>query len=69
MIDLDTIEAAARRGLVTWTSVQQVQARAMPRCANHPERVAWTTWIDREREQALCADCAAALIETRKEQV
>lgn len=65
MIDLDTIEAAARRGLVTWLSVQQAQARAMPRCHNHPDRAAWVVC----NEQPLCADCVAALVEKRKEQV
>lgn len=65
MIDLDTIEAAARTQLVTWPSVQLVQARAMPRCANHPDRAAWVI----SDEHPLCADCVATLIETRKEQV
>lgn len=65
MIDLDTIEAAARRGLVTWQSVQQVQARAMPRCHNHPDRAAWAI----SDARPLCADCVAVLVEERKEQV
>lgn len=64
MIDLDTIEAAARAGLIDWRSVQQVQARAMPRCHNHPDCAAWVI----SDEQPLCADCVAALVETRKDE-
>lgn len=62
MIDLDTIEAAARAQLVTWSSVQLVQTRAMPRCHNHPDRAAWAI----SDARPLCADCVAALIKERK---
>lgn len=63
MISLDTVEAAARAGLIDWASVQQCQARAMPRCANHPDRTAWTIC-----NKPLCANCVTALIEKRREQ-
>lgn len=63
MIPLDTIEAAARADLIDWPSVQQHQARAMPRCHNHPDRTAWAIC-----DEPLCADCVTALIEKRKEQ-
>lgn len=64
MITLDTVEAAARAQLVTWSSVLLVQARAMPRCHNHPDRTAWAI----SDERPLCADCVAVLIKERKEQ-
>lgn len=64
MISLDTIEAAARAQLVTWSSVQQAQARAMPRCHNHPDRAAWVI----SDGKPLCADCVAVLIKEREEQ-
>lgn len=61
---LETLWDAARAGLIDWPSVQQHQNRMMPRCINHPDRAAPVVWND----QAMCADCVAALVAVRREE-